>query len=409
VTASDSVAIGGMVVRNDVRSDVDAFMDNTDLSAGGSVSVDANANAKIAATLLSVVSSSGGSAFGTGTSLAVNGTIATNVVQSSAVAKITNSEVGDSTTSIGGNVTVTADNTSGIDATALTATETGDTAVGVVLAFNTIGWESQNALFNTVDGLLGNANIGSEDPAEVIAAVENSTVDATGDLTVAADNQAKLNATVSNAPSSAASALFLAGGMSASAALSSNKVSTDTRAYVSAQSVVMVGGNVVVDADDQAGIYANSKIVSDSAVTNDGGASVIQETLNDFLNADHTSDETSVFLQFGDRVRLADSYEESLGNPGSVYEYLGITDFNPTTSLPNTTTDLSGVDYSNLGYWKEVPVTNLIPQGLNLTDSDSIGIAGLVVSNEVRSEVLATIHEATVDAVLDVKVDANNE
>ncbi|MCP4890163.1 MAG: hypothetical protein GY904_26615, partial [Planctomycetaceae bacterium] len=100
---------------------------------------------------------------------------------------------------------------------------------------------------------------------------------------------------------------------------------------------------------------------------------------------------------------------EIAGNPGSVYEYLGITDFNPTTSLPNTTTDLSGVDYSNLGYWKEVPVTNLIPQGLNLTDSDSIGIAGLVVSNEVRSEVLATIHEATVDAVLDVKVDANNE
>ncbi|MCP3934006.1 MAG: hypothetical protein GY708_01390, partial [Actinomycetia bacterium] len=117
VTGSDSVAIGGLVIRNDVRSDVDALIDNTDVEAGGNVVVSALSNAQIEVTLLSQVSSSGGSAFGTGTSLAINATIATNLVQSDTSAKITNSEIGDDSIAIGGNVSVTADNTSGIDAT----------------------------------------------------------------------------------------------------------------------------------------------------------------------------------------------------------------------------------------------------------------------------------------------------
>ncbi|MCP4891449.1 MAG: hypothetical protein GY904_33260, partial [Planctomycetaceae bacterium] len=436
-----------------------------------------------------------------------------------------------------------ADNTSAVDATALSSTQTGDTAVGVVLAFNTIGWEQQNTLFNAVDALLGNSHFGTEDPAEVIAAVENSTVDATGDLTVAANNQAKLNATVSNAATSEASALFGASGMSASGVLSSNKVSTDTRAYVNAQAVVTVGGNVLVDADDQAGIYANSKIVSSSTTTNDGGASVIQETLNDLQDVNHTSDETSVFLQFGDRVRLSDTYAvadfdtafdfgsnsnvESLvsgttlvgtednyavadystdgttrrvnlssgsfveigtdfttnttsglgtagqvyrftgsdldglslnlgeenyndstrwaavagkastiykyigsadesrdlstqdftssdwleiaGNAGSIYEYLGNDGIDPATGSTGTT-DLSIADYTNLDFWKEVSETQTLPQGLNITGSDSIAVGGVVVYNDVRANAHATIDDATVNTTDgDVTVTATGE
>ncbi|MCP3939418.1 MAG: hypothetical protein GY708_29070, partial [Actinomycetia bacterium] len=409
VTGSDSVGIGGLVVRNDVRSDVDAHIDNMNVAAGGNVKVDALSDALIEALGLSEVSSSGGSAFGTGTSLAVNATIASNLVQGSTIAEITNSQIGDNTTAVGGDVEVTADNTSGIDATLNSSTSTGDTAVGVTLAFNTIGWQSQNVLYKTIDALLGDDLIGTEDPAEAIARVTDSSVDATGNLTVTADNRAVLNATVSNAAVSEASALFGATGLSASAILASNKVSTDTRAYVeetdaTGTTTVDVGGNVTVEATDEAGVYSNSKLVSSSTTTNDGGASVAQETISDFLDADHESGDT-VMLKFGDRVRLDDSYGAE-GVPGGVYEYLGIDDYNPTTSTTDSTTDLSGVDYTDKGYWKLLPESDVIPQGYNVSDSDSIGIGGLIVTNDVRAEVDAHLRDVTVDAGGNVAVNA---
>ena len=36
--------------------------------------------------------------------------------------------------------------------------------------------------------------------------------------------------------------------------------------------------------------------------------------------------------------------------------------------------------YTDLGWWKPVPVTQLVPQGFNFTESDSIGVGGLVVA-----------------------------
>ncbi|MCP3937754.1 MAG: hypothetical protein GY708_20575, partial [Actinomycetia bacterium] len=425
---------------------------------------------------------------------------------------------------------VTADNTSGIDATILSSTATGDTGVGVTLAFNTIGWESQNVLFNTIDALLGDTLIGDEQPAEVIAAIEDSTVDGAGNLAVTADNDIGLNATVSNAATSEASALFGATGMSASAVLASNKVSTDAKAYVedtdgTGTTDVDTGGSVTIAATDQAGIFSNTKIVSSSTTTNDGGASVLQETINDFLDADHTTDNNAVTLAFGDRVRLDDDYAvadydtdpdpldtanlespvegdfvevkdgylthtydttesgvqlvtagevvlikagsthgsdgdlykyinstdldlsggsdnlgntnytdnslwakvggtegaiykmivsggseidlaatdysdtntwvEVAGNAGSVYEFLGQDGIDPSTGSAGTT-DLSQTIYTDLDYWKEVPETSIIPQGLNVTGSDSIAIGGIVVVNDVRAEVEAYVKDASI-------------
>jgi hypothetical protein len=76
-------------------------------------------------------------------------------------------------TTTAGDVVLDARNTSQIDATLLSSTTTGDTGVGVVLAFNTIGWATQNLLFNTLDALLG-TGIGTEQPAEVQAYILNS-------------------------------------------------------------------------------------------------------------------------------------------------------------------------------------------------------------------------------------------
>jgi hypothetical protein len=78
--------------------------------------------------------------------------IATNLILSSADAHISDSDIN---TTNSGSIFVVARNTSEIDATIISATSSGDTDVGVTLAFNTIGWESQNILFQTIDALNG--------------------------------------------------------------------------------------------------------------------------------------------------------------------------------------------------------------------------------------------------------------
>ena len=68
---------------------------------------------------------------------------------------------------------VDAENTSQMDAKTLSATSSGETAVGVVLAFNTIGWQAQNVLFNTLDALVG-SSIGTEQPAQAKAYIQDT-------------------------------------------------------------------------------------------------------------------------------------------------------------------------------------------------------------------------------------------
>ncbi|ETR65672.1 MAG: hypothetical protein OMM_13889, partial [Candidatus Magnetoglobus multicellularis str. Araruama] len=92
LTDSDSVALGGMVVRNDIRTNVESFINNTQLMAG-TLNLSAKEVARIKSFADSTAESSGGSAFGSGQSLAVNGVIATNLILSQANAYITNSNI----------------------------------------------------------------------------------------------------------------------------------------------------------------------------------------------------------------------------------------------------------------------------------------------------------------------------
>ena len=80
-------------MRNDVRSDVAGYINKATLNAGGTVDVQALESAEIRAQDVSTVTSSGGSAFGGGKSIAVNGVIATNMVLSKSNAYVTNSSV----------------------------------------------------------------------------------------------------------------------------------------------------------------------------------------------------------------------------------------------------------------------------------------------------------------------------
>src|SRR5258708_7953590 len=120
VSSSDATAVGGMVVLNDVRSEVDAHVTDTPITAA-SLSVTADETAVIRATTDSSVTASGGSAFGKGDVVAVNGTIATNLVLSSATAFVDGGEL-----TFSGDVQVIATNLSQIDATSQSSTTSGD-------------------------------------------------------------------------------------------------------------------------------------------------------------------------------------------------------------------------------------------------------------------------------------------
>ena len=62
-----------------------------------------------------------------------------------------------------------------IVAETIAATISGDTAVGVVLAFNSIGYEAQNILFNGVDALIGSVLVG-QSPMRAEAPVTSANV-----------------------------------------------------------------------------------------------------------------------------------------------------------------------------------------------------------------------------------------
>ena len=77
----------------------------------------------------------------------MNGQIATNLVQTGALAEIADSTV----TATTGRVDVSAEQAAVMSANSVSSTESGADAIGITLAFNTIGWEASNLLFNLVE------------------------------------------------------------------------------------------------------------------------------------------------------------------------------------------------------------------------------------------------------------------
>jgi hypothetical protein len=186
------------------------------------------------------------------------------------------------TTTGAGDIVLDAQNTSQIDAKTLSATTSGGEAVGVVLAFNTIGWQAQNVLYNTVDALVG-SDIGTAQPAQVQAYIKDSVIRAGGDLTLVAKSEAQLNARVGNEATSEAAGIVGSSAAAGSAVLASTMVSSAAKAYItytgSAGSVV-VGGALSVTADDSAGIDASARLLAASSAVSDGGVSIANNVLN---------------------------------------------------------------------------------------------------------------------------------
>ncbi|KAF0119387.1 MAG: parallel beta-helix repeat-containing protein [Rhodospirillaceae bacterium] len=393
-----SVELGKAAASNEIHKSVLAMVENSTLTVtGGTVQVAAVNDMSISAETeaLATINTIGGAGWKTTYSLSLGGTAAWNEVLGSVTARMRDTTVTTAGTAegTGGDVIVSAANTSAIHSKAEAGTTvTGGTnaAVGVAVAFNAIGWDMSGFLAASLDALIGSGLGMTETPSDVEALIERSAVDAGGALTVTADGHAAINATVSNTVESIASALYGASGMGAAGLVASNRVRSTARASLkdaeSGGMSVRAGGALTVAATDTAGIYANIKLVSSSTTTNDGGAGILSDAAA-WIGSDHKSSDGTKTISFDDLIWLEDDYENG-GDGGQMYRYLGT----------GATMDLGGTDYTDADYWQKSLTTSPFPTGINLTDSDSVAIGGLVVRNDVRSAVEAFISDVTVDA-----------
>ncbi len=383
-----------------------------------------------------------------------------------------------------GGITVNASNAAQLDAQALVASATSgggaQSSYGLVLAFNSLGYNPELFLFNSFDALLGSNYLSDPDPSNATAYIHDTTITHDGgDLDVLATSEEQINATNSNAAITTASALFDATGAAYGGSLASNKVDGSAYAYIdesdlsSGAYTFTIGGSLSVDASDTAGIFSNVKLVSSSTVTNDGGAGILQTEFNaltpatwsttansDGVHPGDTVDTVNRTLAFGDTVKLGngsdggpvydaptytiggtnglpntavntgDVVEDSdgtlyryIGTGSGTYDLSGTADpLHPTTDpLPSFTTGLDAAnwaqiggtagnvyeymgpagsvnlatqDYTDLNLWKPLITTQLVPQGLNVTNSDTTAAGVIFVVNDVKSDTKAYVLNA---------------
>ena len=267
--------------------------------------------------------SGGAAAFGPGTSLAVNGTIATNAVQSNALATVLNSTIAPRTTNPipVGDVSVNAQNTSTISATTNQSTTSGAQAGNAILAFNTIGYADGNILFKTVDALVG-TDIGTSNPAGVEASIINSTVTSTGEAVVVTrvSTEHHHRDILGNSVTSVAAGLVEATARSRAWALCST-IATLVNSYAHAftQWRSDPGRGSVDQRQRQRSINAHSHIQASAQSTNDLGKGLVNNLANAMLlDYQYTTSSGSQVLHYGDKVRVADGYAGG-GTAGTVY------------------------------------------------------------------------------------------
>ena len=133
------------------------------------------------------------------------------------------------TTGSHGDVVLDANDSATVTAVSHTKIIASDTStLGVVVVFNTVGWQATNVLFQTIDALLGSDYLSVEEPAAATAYVSLTPVSADGGLSVTAENKAQITATAGEESTSnvvntlAFDAKFGASSMAAGGILASN-------------------------------------------------------------------------------------------------------------------------------------------------------------------------------------------
>ena len=313
--------------RNDLNRTTEASITGSTVTAGGDLDVLATGNACAVATMRSISIREKSAFFHnnlipTASAKSLAATLAINVLEGGVDAHILNSTLhaDDVTVAaktdqaiIDATAEIAASATTGSDAVSFPLlTGNGTLAIGASLALNFIGWHMTSAALAGIDALLGTQFGATETPWLVKAYVKDSPVTAAGGLDVSADSAPVINSTVSNTAVSQNSGLFGVKSTAAGAILSSNKVSSAAQAWIEfttpGRGNVSAGGDLVVAASDDAGIYSNAKLVVSSVTTNDGGVHFAQQALSSSIHADFATSQGSQAIAFGQRVRLSQGF-----------------------------------------------------------------------------------------------------
>ena len=171
-------------------------------------------------------------------------------------------------------LSIDAENDADIEASNAADTFGSNKAAGIVLAFNTIGLQSSNFLFNAVDALLGsntiNSLFGDSPQTNVTADAHDSTLTADdGSVSITAFQVAKIDALTTNSTTSLGPALENASAVAVGAILATNQTNSFAVAYADDASTVSASGDVTIQASDRSQINAtNTEIASAVLQTN---------------------------------------------------------------------------------------------------------------------------------------------
>ena len=405
-SSGGGVGVGGIVARNDVRNAVRTTVDSAAMEVEGDVTIEASGSATITATMTGNTQSLAEEDAATETpatdtptdtaaaeepplSLAVNALIATNLVLSDVRTSIIDSDI-----VAGGNLDVIAQNNSLIEAENSATMSSGGTAVGVMLAFNTIGWESQNVLFNAIDTLLG-TSIGDEQPAQVQLSVTGSLLEAGEDMSLDAANEAQINAVISNEVSADSDST------AASMILASNLVSSRARAWVRPGSgegndpSLIAGGDLTLSASDAAGIEAEVSSVAASG----GGMAIGGMVVRNDVRSDVEVEAREVDIESGGNLSISALEAASIIGIASGETSTIAAPEEEDTAAADAAADTAAPDDSVA---TDAAVDNPAEAGAPLA------VNALIVTNMVLSEATALVIDSGIESGGDITVAADN-
>ena len=167
-------------------------------------------------------------------------------------------------------VLVDAKNTAALTVDNKSMVATGDTGVGIILAFNSIGWEPSNILFNTIDALFGLLPA-DEVPSMATASLINSDATAATGIAVDANSTMDIQADIINAALATSVSLDDNSAVTVAPIIALNKGSAGAAALISGAGTVQTdGGNIAVTADDTSFIHAEVKSAAASLAVGTG-------------------------------------------------------------------------------------------------------------------------------------------
>ena len=433
--ASNATAVGGILVLNDDRSATHAYILNATITAA-TASVSAIDNATIEATNDSTVTAASSSLGSKSNNIALNGIIATNLIQNSATAEVNTSSI--TTTGAGPantdgspnapvSLSIDAENNANISASNAASTSGTNKSAGIVLAFNTIGLQSSNFLFNAVDALLGNnvvtAAFGDSPQTNTTADAHDSTLTAEdGSISITALQVAKINATTTNSTTSLGTAVENASAVAIGAILATNQTNSFALAYADGGSTLSATGDVGIQASDRSEINAiNTEVASAVLQTQ---ATTKPSLFTGYLDQlkqgyQYTSDSGTQTISAGTIV-YDDPLSDTTGLNGTYYVYLGSVDQHGLETGPMAV-DLGATDYTiglNAGQflhntpqaeWLEFTNSSLLadlPDFATVkatgdtkgTGSSSTAVGAIFVLNTINASVDAHASTSTLDS-----------